>query len=87
MQHAAFSVSDNIIGANSEIPEVKVCSAALRLMLQILNWDFRGKGAVENTKRGMDVFYDVIRQEGNSLRRAECILVQVSDGNNNVYNV
>lgn len=78
MQHAAFDVSNRITEANSEIPEVKVCSAALRLMLQILNWDFRGKNAGENSKRRMDVFCDGIKQESNSLRRSECILVQVS---------
>ncbi|KAI3470688.1 hypothetical protein Pfo_027351 [Paulownia fortunei] len=76
VQYAAFNVSNRIIGADSEIPEVKVCSAALRLMLQILNWDFRGKSAVENSKRGIDVFYDGMKQENNSLRRSECILVQ-----------
>ncbi|KAL0376980.1 UNVERIFIED_CONTAM: Exportin-4, partial [Sesamum calycinum] len=74
VQYAAFNVSDRIIGANSEIPEVKVCSAALRLMLQILNWDFRGKNSIENSKRGMDIFYDGMKQD--SLRRSECILVQ-----------
>ncbi|KAL0456676.1 UNVERIFIED_CONTAM: hypothetical protein Slati_1006800 [Sesamum latifolium] len=78
VQYAAFNVSDRIIGANSEIPEVKVCSAALRLMLQILNWDFRGKNSIENSKRGMDIFYDGMKQESDSLRRSECILVQVS---------
>ncbi|KAL2230280.1 UNVERIFIED_CONTAM: hypothetical protein Sindi_1622400, partial [Sesamum indicum] len=76
VQYAAFNVSDRIIGANSEIPEVKVCSAALRLMLQILNWDFRGKNSIENSKRGMDIFYDGMKQENDSLRRSECILVQ-----------
>ncbi|GFP96740.1 exportin-4 [Phtheirospermum japonicum] len=76
VQYAAFNVSDRIIGADSEIPEVKVCAAALRLMLQILNWDFRGKNAVENSKRGIDVFFDGTKQENNSFRRSECNLVQ-----------
>ncbi|KAL3655859.1 hypothetical protein CASFOL_000255 [Castilleja foliolosa] len=75
-QYAAFNVSDRIIGADSEIPEVKVCAAALRLMFQILNWDFRGKNAVENLKRGINVFFDGTKQENNSLRRSECNLVQ-----------
>ncbi|CAA0817180.1 Unknown protein, partial [Striga hermonthica] len=76
VQYAAFNASDRIVGADSEIPEVKVCSAALRLMLQILNWDFRVKNAVDNSKRGIDVFSDGMKQENNSLRRSECVLVQ-----------
>ncbi|GER48788.1 exportin-4 [Striga asiatica] len=76
VQYAAFNASDRIVGADSEIPEVKVCSAALRFMLQILNWDFRAKNAVDNSKRGIDVFSDGMKQENNSLRRSECVLVQ-----------
>ncbi|KAH6804809.1 exportin-4 protein [Perilla frutescens var. frutescens] len=74
VHHAAFNVSNRIIEADSEVPEVKVCSAALRLMLQILNWDFRGKKAVDSSKRGMDLFQAGMKQE--SSRRPECILVQ-----------
>ncbi|XP_047982271.1 exportin-4 isoform X3 [Salvia hispanica] len=74
VQHAAFNVSNRIIEADSEVPEVKVCSSALRLMLQILNWDFRGKNAVDSSKRGMDLFQSVMKQENS--RRTECILVQ-----------
>lgn len=69
-------MSNRIVEADSEVPEVKVCSAALRLMLQILNWDFRGKNSVDNSKRGMDLFQAAMKQE--SSRRTECILVQVS---------
>ncbi|KAL9165123.1 hypothetical protein ABFS82_06G150000 [Erythranthe guttata] len=75
VQHAAFNVSNRITEADSEIPEIKVCSAALHLMLQILNWDFQSKKAGENSKRGLDVFCDG-KQESNSLRRFECTLVQ-----------
>ncbi|XP_042013629.1 exportin-4-like [Salvia splendens] len=74
VQHAAFNVSNRIIEADSEVPEVKVCSSALRLMLQILNWDFRGKNAIDSSKRGMDLFQSVMKQENS--RRTECILVQ-----------
>ncbi|KAG8390023.1 hypothetical protein BUALT_Bualt01G0040100 [Buddleja alternifolia] len=76
VQHAALDVSNRILGAGSEIPEVKVCSAALHLMLQILNWDFLGNKAVEKSKRRIDVFYDGMKQVSNSLRGYECILVQ-----------
>ncbi|KAL0414000.1 UNVERIFIED_CONTAM: hypothetical protein Sradi_1601700 [Sesamum radiatum] len=87
VQYAAFNVSDRIIGANSEIPEVKVCSAALRLMLQILNWDFRGKNSIEKSKRGMDIFYDGMKQESDSLRRSECILVQQLDASGHKHSL
>ncbi|KAL6501830.1 hypothetical protein OROGR_026963 [Orobanche gracilis] len=74
VQHAAFNVLNRIIEANSEVPEVKVCSVALRLMLQILNWDFREKNAGDSLKRGMDLFQGAMKQE--SSRRVECNLVQ-----------
>ncbi|GFP88285.1 hypothetical protein PHJA_000972200 [Phtheirospermum japonicum] len=41
---------------------------SLHLMLQILNWDFRGKNAVDNAKRWINVFFDGMKQENNSLR-------------------
>ncbi|CAI9759869.1 unnamed protein product [Fraxinus pennsylvanica] len=76
-QDAALNVSHRIIGSDSAIPEAKVCSAALRLMLQILNWDFKGKkNAVESSKRGLDVYCGDIKPESNFLGRSECILVQ-----------
>lgn len=75
VQHAAFNVSNRIVEADTEVPEVKVCSAALRLMLQILNWDFRGKNAVVSSKRGMDLFQGEMKLENS--RRSECILVQL----------
>lgn len=47
-------------------------------MLQILNWDFKGKkNAVESSKRGLDVYCGEIKPESNFLGRSECILVQV----------
>ncbi|EPS69621.1 hypothetical protein M569_05144, partial [Genlisea aurea] len=73
-QTAAFTVSSVIIGSNSEVPEVKVCSAAMSLMLQILNWDFRGNGTSRNS-RGIDLFHGMKIAEMNLLR-SECILVQ-----------
>lgn len=44
-------------------------------MLQILTWDFRGKDAIEKSKKGIDLFLDGMKQE--SPRRSECVLVQV----------
>ncbi|KAL3520991.1 hypothetical protein ACH5RR_019140 [Cinchona calisaya] len=67
-QDAASSVTNRIIGSDSAIPEGKVCSAALRLMLQILNWDFRCN------KSTVDVFG--VKNDSLSPRKTECNLVQ-----------
>lgn len=53
---------------------MKVCTAALRLLLQILNWDFRYHAG--GTKANLNVFSAMIRSDSAS-KRAECILVQV----------
>lgn len=80
VQDAAFNVSNRIVGTNAAVLESKVCSAALRLMLQILNWDFRGnKSPNESSFKGIDVFCDRVKPESNSIKRTECVLVQVSD--------
>ncbi|XP_059282378.1 uncharacterized protein LOC132036141 isoform X2 [Lycium ferocissimum] len=56
-QDAAVSVSNKIAESDSAIPEVKVCTTALRLMLQILNWDFKCVANVpDNAKRAIDIF-------------------------------
>nr|XP_027104621.1 exportin-4-like isoform X1 [Coffea arabica] len=74
-QDAASSVTNRIIASDSAIPEAKVCSAALRLMLQILNWDFRcSKSTVEIGRRGMGVLG--VKNDSYSARKTECNLVQ-----------
>lgn len=79
-QDAALSVSNKIIESNSDVPEVKVCNATLRLMHQILNWEFRySKGG---TKASINVFSDGIRLDIASSRKTECVIVQVA----NCYN-
>ncbi|KAK3043139.1 hypothetical protein RJ639_000028, partial [Escallonia herrerae] len=75
-QDAALSVTNRIIGSNSAVPEVRVCSAALRLMLQILNWDFRYNTNVEGAQKSIDVFYTGVRQDSNSAKRSDYALVQ-----------
>ncbi|XP_022746625.1 exportin-4-like isoform X2 [Durio zibethinus] len=64
---AALSVTNKIIESDAAIPEVKVCTAALRLMLQILNWEFRHD--TNSMKAGINVF-------SAGVRRPECVLVQ-----------
>ncbi|KAG6700565.1 hypothetical protein I3842_08G118500 [Carya illinoinensis] len=73
-RNAAISVTNRIIESNSEVPEVKVCNAALRLMLQILNWDFRYNN--NSTKSSINVFSAVARHDTDSPRGSECTLVQ-----------
>ncbi|WOG81788.1 hypothetical protein DCAR_0100939 [Daucus carota subsp. sativus] len=76
-QEAALSVTNNIVQSNSEILEVKVCTAALRLMLQILNWEFQySTSAVESTKKSINVFSTGVRFDVNSAKRSEYALVQ-----------
>ncbi|XP_029154631.1 uncharacterized protein [Arachis hypogaea] len=71
-QEAASSVTNKIVESDYAVPEVKVCTAALDLMLQILNWDFRCN--TNDTK--VNVFSAGIRQDGDSPRRSEYHLVQ-----------
>ncbi|KAK2419303.1 exportin-4 protein [Trifolium repens] len=71
-REAAFSVTNRIIESDSVVPEVKVCTAALDLMLQLLNWDFRSN----TSDPKINVFSAGVRQDGDSLRRSECHLVQ-----------
>ncbi|KAG5044423.1 hypothetical protein JHK87_008338 [Glycine soja] len=73
-QEAASSVTNRIIESDSAVPEVKVCTAALDHMLQILNWDFRSN--TSETKINVNVFSAGVRQDGDSLKRSECHLVQ-----------
>lgn len=69
---AALSVTNRIVESDSAIPEVKVCTAALRLMLQILNWDFPYKsGSAAST-----IFSARVWQDNDSPKRSECNLVQ-----------
>ncbi|XP_059628544.1 uncharacterized protein LOC132271236 isoform X3 [Cornus florida] len=76
-QDAAVSVTNRIIESNSAVPEVNVCSVALRLMLQILNWDFRyNKNAIEGAKNGTNVFSAAIRHDSASAKKSDCVLVQ-----------
>ncbi|KAK7285878.1 hypothetical protein RJT34_20662 [Clitoria ternatea] len=73
-QEAASNVTNRIVESNSAVPEVKVCTAALDVMLQILNWDFRCN--TSDAKLNLNVFSAGVRQDGDSPRRSECHLVQ-----------
>lgn len=70
---AALGVTNRITESGAEIPEVKVCTAALRLMLQILSWDFHNETSGGRT--GINVFSAGVKPDSES-KRCECILVQ-----------
>lgn len=77
-QDAAVSASNKIAESEAAIPEVKVCTAALRLMLQVLNWDFKcDANVLDNAKRGINIFSAGLRGDVSSPKRTECTLVQV----------
>ncbi|KAI4350108.1 hypothetical protein L6164_010625 [Bauhinia variegata] len=82
-QDAASTVTNRIVGSNSVVSEVKVCTAALRLMLQILNWDFRYN--IGDTKIRVNVFSAGVRQDGDSPKRSECTIVQPSPAWRDVF--
>ncbi|XWS57760.1 hypothetical protein CRYUN_Cryun09bG0200800 [Craigia yunnanensis] len=72
---AALSVTNKIIESDAAIPEVKVCTAAVRLMLQILNWEFWHDA--NSTKAGINIFSAGVRHGSASASRSECVLVQL----------
>ncbi|XP_024988804.1 exportin-4-like isoform X2 [Cynara cardunculus var. scolymus] len=61
---AAQSVTTAIINSDTAISEARVCSTALRFMLQVLNWDFSNSGRV--VKNSIDVFSFVAKEDSNS---------------------
>lgn len=74
-QSAALSVTERIVGGSATVSEDKVCSAALRLMFQILNWNFKHIG---NDLSGDKTFLSDrgIRHEPSLLKKFERSLVQ-----------
>ncbi|KAL6641078.1 hypothetical protein ACP70R_019259 [Stipagrostis hirtigluma subsp. patula] len=47
-QAAVFNTADKILNSNVSVPEERACSAALRLMFQILSWNFKHTVEHEN---------------------------------------
>ncbi|XP_068654484.1 uncharacterized protein [Aristolochia californica] len=73
-QDAVLSVADKIISLSAIVSEIKACSAALRLMLQILSWDFKcpTSGVAFSKLRIISLGSGA----SNVLRKTERILVQ-----------
>ncbi|XP_043688810.1 exportin-4 isoform X3 [Telopea speciosissima] len=75
-QESAFSVTSKVVECDSTVAEVKVCAVALRLMFQIMNWDFQlNKNAVERVK-SINVFSSGVKNVAVLLKKSECIFVQ-----------
>ncbi|KAK9137879.1 hypothetical protein Sjap_008473 [Stephania japonica] len=75
-QDAALSVTNRLLEHDATVSEVKVCTAALNLMFQILNWDFKWNvNAVDGANSRINVFSSKVRPDivPNSF---ECVLVQ-----------
>ncbi|XP_038877264.1 exportin-4 [Benincasa hispida] len=71
---AAVTVTNIIIDSQTEVPEVKVCTAALRLMFQILNWDFCN---IVGAKANVSFYYAGVKDHGDTTKRSEYNLVQL----------
>lgn len=73
---AAVGVTKRIAESAVEVPEVKVCTAALLLMLQVLNWDFQQ--SITGTKTGINVFMPGVKVNSSTSKKTECAIVQVT---------
>lgn len=70
----ARSIAEKIVEYDPSAREVKVCTAALRLMLQVLNWEFQFN---TGSTRSLNVYSTSTRQDAALTNRTECVLVQV----------
>ncbi|KAH7691116.1 Nuclear transport receptor exportin 4 (importin beta superfamily) domain-containing protein [Dioscorea alata] len=77
-QNAAVSFGDKIVGsAATTMSEIKVCSAALRLMCQILNWSFKQAASVSGPSSSKThAFSSGIRHDTLLLKKFERSLVE-----------
>lgn len=75
---AAISLTDKIVGCNASLSEDKICSSAMRLMFEILNWNFRQSTVhPDHVNFKPNEFSAGIRQEAILLKKFERIFVQV----------
>ncbi|XP_051186487.1 uncharacterized protein [Lolium perenne] len=72
-QAAVFNTADKILNSNVTIPEEKACSAALRLMLQILSWSFKPTLEHENSDAKIK---SGLRSDAINLKKFERSLVK-----------
>ncbi|XP_073000684.1 uncharacterized protein [Typha latifolia] len=72
-QGSALRIMEKIVGCGASVSEENVCSAALRFMFQILNWDFKHAGE-PNSK--INVLSSGIRHDAIMLKKFEHFLVK-----------
>ncbi|XP_020582079.1 exportin-4-like [Phalaenopsis equestris] len=74
---AAISLTDKIVGCNASLYEDKICSSAMHLMFQILNWNFRRSTLPpELSNFNPNAFSAGIRHEAVLLKKFERTFVQ-----------
>ncbi|KAG8088719.1 hypothetical protein GUJ93_ZPchr0010g10091 [Zizania palustris] len=72
-QAAVFNAADSILSGSASIGEEKACSAAFRLMFQILSWSFKYNVEHENSETKMD---SGLRSDAINLKKFERSLVK-----------
>nr|CAD1836168.1 unnamed protein product [Ananas comosus var. bracteatus] len=76
-QAALLSVSNKVLEHPTSVPEEKVCSAALRLMFQILNWDFKhAANEPDNSHSRINTLTSGIRHDAVMLKKFDHSLVK-----------
>ncbi|XP_031116009.1 exportin-4 isoform X1 [Ipomoea triloba] len=75
-QDAAIAVSGGIVESHSAVPGVKVCTAALRFIHQILNWDFQNNSMMPNGAKQVMDLPSAVKHDIDTPRMTECNLVQ-----------
>ncbi|XP_042439551.1 exportin-4-like isoform X2 [Zingiber officinale] len=77
VQSAAFNVTEKIVSSYASISDEKACSAALRFMFQVLNWNFQNSSISWDTSRNKSnlVTYG-IRHDVVQLKKFERSLVE-----------
>ncbi|KAK8956358.1 hypothetical protein KSP40_PGU008631 [Platanthera guangdongensis] len=74
---AAVSLTDKIVGGTTSFSEEKICSSAMRIMFQILSWDFRQSAdSRDRTTFKPNACSAGIRREATLLKKFERTLVQ-----------
>jgi hypothetical protein len=73
-QAAVFNTADKILNSTVTIPDERACSAALRLMFQILSWNF--KHTVEHESSDAKINFG-LRIDTINLKKFERSLVKV----------
>jgi hypothetical protein len=73
-QAAVFNTADKIVNSNVTIPEERACSAAVRLMFQILSWNFKHTVEHDNSDAKIN---SGLRNDTINLKKFERSLVKV----------